>query len=92
MCAYSFLPLIILYVKWMDLELCLNKSNPSNKVNSDSFPTLNFIFFIVLNTLLSVYNLNHKADLTTFVALTIVNIKVVEYKEILWFNFYLSTV
>jgi hypothetical protein len=85
-------PLIILDIERIDSKSSLNDRDSGNKINFDPFFILNLIVFIILNTNLSINNLDHKGHFATFLPFPVKNRKNIHNKEIFRFYCNLATV
>lgn len=85
-------PFIILDIQRIDSKRSFNDRNSGNKIDSYPFFIFNLIVFIILNTNLSIYNLDHKGHFTTFLPFPVKNRKNIHNKEIFRFYCNLSTV
>ena len=90
--ANALFALIIFNIERMNLQNGLEEINPSNKINLNSLPAFHLIFLIVLYSFFPINDLDHEAELSTSLSLTVVDIEVVEDEEVFGLDSNLSAI
>lgn len=85
-------PFIILDIQRINSKSSFDDGDSGNKINLDPFFIFNLIVFVILNTNLSINDLDHKGHFSAFLSFPVKNRKHIDNKEIFRFYCNLATV